>query len=67
LQSVSANKEESRCSECGSSKVRPKMSTFSSKVTGMTSKTASPVTAKDLPNTKIFDLPKPRHVSEYQN
>ncbi len=71
LQSTSVNKEESVCSECGSSNVRYKMSTFSSSIPLRTTPgtlKAGPVTADELPNSKqILNLPIPRHVSEYHD
>ena len=70
LQSTSVDKEETVCSECGSSQVRTQMSTFSSKIpprsTPGTVK-AGPVTADELPNKSIMNLPIPKHVSEYHD
>ena len=70
LQSASVNKEETVCSECGSSNVRYQMSTFSSKMpprTGTSAEKAGPVTADELPNKNILNLPLPKHVSEYHD
>ncbi len=70
LQSASVNKKETVCSECGSAHVRYQMSTFSSKIpprsTPSTVK-AGPVTADELPNKNIMNLPIPKHVSEYHD
>ncbi|MEE8259406.1 MAG: zinc ribbon domain-containing protein [Nitrospinaceae bacterium] len=70
LQSASVNKEETVCSECSSSHVRPQMSSFSSKIPLRTTPStvkAGPVTADELPNKGILNLPIPRHVSEYHD
>lgn len=71
LQSASANQEETTCSECGSASVRRQMSTFTSKIPGKavtdSLKKAGPVTADELPNKNILNLPIPRHVSEYHD
>ncbi|MDH5458777.1 MAG: zinc ribbon domain-containing protein [Nitrospinota bacterium] len=70
LQSASVNKEETVCSECSSSNVSPQMSSFASKIpprTGTSTMKAGPVTADELPNKSILNLPIPKHVSEYHN
>jgi putative FmdB family regulatory protein len=65
LQSASVNKEETTCSECGSSKVNHKFSTFASKIQKVTdSNRKIPVTEKDFPNKDVFKLPIPRLRSE---
>jgi len=65
LQSASVNKEETTCSECGSSRVNRRFSTFASKIQGVTkSSSAKPVTEDDYPNKDIFKLPIPRLRSE---
>ena len=70
LQSASVNKEETVCSECGSSRVRPQMSSFSSKIPPRTTSStvkAGPVTADELPDKRVLNLPIPKHVSEYHD
>jgi putative FmdB family regulatory protein len=70
LQSASVNKEETQCYECGSSHVRAQMSSFASKIPARTSPStvkAGPVTADELPNKQILNLPIPKHVSEYHD
>lgn len=70
LQSASVNKEETVCSECGSSHVRSQMSSFASKIpprTSARSVKAGPVTADELPNKNVLNLPIPKHVSEYHD
>ncbi len=65
LQSASVNKEETTCSECGSSRVRHKFSTFSSKIQGVSAASKKkPATIDDYPNKDIFKLPIPRLRSE---
>ncbi|MEE9498114.1 MAG: zinc ribbon domain-containing protein [Nitrospinaceae bacterium] len=69
LQSASVNKEETVCSECGSN-VRAQMSSFSSKIPPRTTPStvkAGPVTADELPNKRVLNLPIPKHVSEYHD
>ncbi|MEE9257916.1 MAG: zinc ribbon domain-containing protein [Nitrospinaceae bacterium] len=70
LQSASVNKDETVCSECGSSRVRHQMSTFASKIPPRTTPStvkAGPVTVDELPNKQILNLPIPKHVSEYHD
>ncbi|MCH6580351.1 MAG: zinc ribbon domain-containing protein [Nitrospinae bacterium] len=70
LQPASVNKDETVCSECGSSQVRYQMSTFSSKIPSRSTPSrikAGPVTADELPNKNILNLPIPKHVSEYHD
>jgi putative FmdB family regulatory protein len=65
LQSASVNKEETTCSECGSSKVNYKFSTFASKTEKVTKSVfKTPVTENDHPNKDVFKLPIPRLRSE---
>ena len=65
LQSASVNKDETTCSECGSSEVNYKFSTFASKTQKVTkSVNRTPVTEKDYPNKDVFKLPIPRLRSE---
>jgi putative FmdB family regulatory protein len=65
LQSASVNKEETTCSECSSSRVNHKFSTFASKIQGVTKSTHKiPVTENDYPNKDVFKLPIPRLRSE---
>jgi len=70
LQSASVNKEETVCPECSSSNVRAQMSSFSSKIPPRTTPStvkAGPVTADELPNKRVLNLPIPKHVSEYHD
>jgi len=71
LQSASVNKAETPCSECSSANVRHQMSTFTSKIPGRaisnSVQKAGPVTADELPNKNVLNLPIPRHVSEYHD
>jgi putative FmdB family regulatory protein len=70
LQSVSVNKRETLCPECSSSNVYSQMFSFASKIpprTGTNAMKAGPVTADELPNKSILNLPIPKHVSEYHN
>ncbi len=61
LQPASVNKEETACSECGSSKVAYKFSTFTSKIQGVSAASKKrPVTEDDFPNKDVFKLPIPR-------
>ncbi len=65
LQPASVNKDETTCSECGSSRVSHKFSTFSSKIQGVSAASKKkPVTEADYPNKDIFKLPIPRLRSE---
>ena len=65
LQPATVNKEETLCSECGSSRVTHKFSTFASKIQGVSPMSkARPATADDYPNKDIFKLPIPRLRSE---
>jgi hypothetical protein len=60
LQTVGVNKEETLCTACGSKEVRPKPSTFSSKVQGAPRHGTKPATVDDYPNKDVFKLPIPR-------
>ncbi|MFQ5672468.1 MAG: zinc ribbon domain-containing protein [Nitrospinales bacterium] len=62
LQSTSVNKDETVCPDCGGRKVQYKLSTFASKVQSSSSK--GPVTASELPNKNVLNLPLPRLRSE---
>ncbi|GJL79476.1 MAG: hypothetical protein NPINA01_24650 [Nitrospinaceae bacterium] len=65
LQPASVNKEDTTCSECGSSKVNHKFSTFTSKIQGVSKASSKkPVTEDDYPNKDVFKLPIPRLRSE---
>ena len=64
LQSTSTNKEETACEQCGSQKVRPQISSCVGKVQGAPRTGVKPATLDDYPNKTIFNLPKPRHISE---
>ena len=63
LQSANVNKQETKCPDCGLGSVSYKLSSFNAKVNSPTSK-ASPVTADDLPNRSVLNLPLPRLRSE---
>jgi len=62
LQSSSVNKEETACPDCGKRNVQYKLSTFASKVQSSSPK--GPVTANELPNKNVLNLPLPRLRSE---
>lgn len=65
LQSASVNKEETSCPECDSGNVRHIMSIFTSKVQGVSAASKlPPLTADELPNKNILNLPLPRLRSE---
>ncbi|MFQ5449686.1 MAG: zinc ribbon domain-containing protein [Nitrospinaceae bacterium] len=67
LQPTSAKKEETICPECDSPRVTPRLSTFSSKIQGVSAASKKkPVTFDELPNTDIFKLPQPRLASDYK-
>ncbi|QPJ61961.1 MAG: zinc ribbon domain-containing protein [Candidatus Nitronauta litoralis] len=65
LQSLSTNKDETTCEHCGSSAVKPQLSSCVGKVQGVPRKGVKPATADDYPDKEIFKLPRPRHISEY--
>ncbi len=64
LQSAGTNKEETPCEQCGSSNVRPQISSCVGRVPGSPRAGVKPATLDDYPNKTIFKLPKPRHISE---
>jgi putative FmdB family regulatory protein len=63
LQSANVNKEETECPECETKSVNYKFSSFSAKIHSPTSK-APPVTADELPQKSVLNLPLPRLRSE---
>ncbi|MEC7641438.1 MAG: zinc ribbon domain-containing protein [Nitrospinota bacterium] len=63
LQSSNVNKEETTCETCGGSQVRYKFSTFAPKTQSVLVK-KGPVTADELPNKNVLNLPLPRLRSE---
>ena len=63
LQSANVNKEETVCPEC-SQKARYKFSTFTSKIKSSGKSLNTPVTADELPNKNVLNLPLPRLRSE---
>ena len=67
LQSTNTDKEETKCSECGSKNTRYRFSSFAAKIQGKPlADLQKPVTVDDFPNKNVFKIPPPRHVSEYQ-
>ncbi|MFQ5481116.1 MAG: zinc ribbon domain-containing protein [Nitrospinaceae bacterium] len=64
LQSVSTNRLETVCEQCGQANVRPELSTCTTKVQGGSTSSARPATLDDYPNKNVFNLPRPRHISE---
>lgn len=63
LQPTSVNKKETTCPDCKGKKVQYKLSTFASKIRPSQSN-KGPVTADDLPNKNVLNLPLPRLRSE---
>lgn len=63
LQSANVNKEETVCPEC-SQKARHKFSTFAWKIKPSGKSRNTPVTADELPNKNVLNLPLPRLRSE---
>ena len=67
LQSTDTNKEESKCSACGSRNTHYKFSSFAAKIQGKPhADLQKPVTVDDLPNKNGLRIPAARHISEYQ-
>ena len=65
LQSTDTNKDETVCSECGSSNTRHRFSSFAAKIQGKPlADLQKPATMDDFPNKDIFKIPRPRHISE---
>lgn len=66
LQSTDVNKEETVCPQCGSNRTRHKFSSFVSKIQGKPlADMEKPATLDEFPNKEIFNIPRPRHISEY--
>ncbi|MFQ5443385.1 MAG: zinc ribbon domain-containing protein [Nitrospinales bacterium] len=64
LQSANVKKEETVCPDCGSQKVQTKFSSFAPKVKASRQPFSKPVTADELPNKNVLNLPVPRLRSE---
>lgn len=64
LQSTHVDKSATTCSECGGANTQYKMSACVSKIPGSPKKTSTPVTADELPNKSVLNLPIPRLRSE---
>jgi len=65
LQPTDVDKSQTACPECGQKNVRHNFSTFAAKIEGGQSLSRkNPVTADDLPNKKVLNLPLPRLRSE---
>ena len=64
LQSIEVNKAETTCPECGGANTRYRMSACVSKIPGSPKKFSEPVTADELPNKNVLNLPIPRLRSE---
>ena len=59
LQSVNVNKQETTCPDCGGNQIQHKLSTFAPKTQSVLIK-KGPVTADELPNKNVLNLPLPR-------
>ncbi len=64
LQSVHTDKDTTVCEHCRSANVKPHISSCVGKVQGSPRAGVKPATIDDYPNKTIFNLPKPRHISE---
>ena len=67
LQSIHVNKEETTCPDCGGSEVKHQFSTFAPKTQSTLTKKLikkGPVTADELPNKNVLNVPLPRLRSE---
>ena len=64
LQSTQVNKSETTCPECAGANTQYRMSACVSKIPGSPKKLSTPVTAAELPNRSVLNLPIPRLRSE---
>ena len=64
LQSTDVNKAETACPDCGGTNTQYRMSACVAKIPGSRKKFSSPVTADELPNKSVLNLPIPRLRSE---